>query len=62
MEHIPVTELQKALTKAQEIVHIGSRYTHFKNPNVEYVVTGLGILEATNQIAVLSPKPKSQNV
>jgi hypothetical protein len=53
MEHIPVTELQKALTKAQEIVHIGSRYTHFKNPNVEYVVTGLGILEATEEVAVI---------
>jgi hypothetical protein len=53
MEHTPASELKKALAEAQEQVHIGSRYTHFKNAQVEYVVTGLGILEATEEVAVI---------
>ncbi len=53
MEHLPPSELKKALTEAEAVVHIGARYTHFKNPHVEYVVTGLGILEATEEVAVI---------
>ena len=53
MEHTPASILKKAITDTEQVVHIGSRYTHFKNPSVEYVVTGLGILEATEEVAVI---------
>ncbi len=62
MEHIPAHELQKALKDAGELVHIGSRYTHFKNPNVEYVITGLGILEATEEVAVIYQSQSAETI
>ena len=53
MEHLPASVLQKALEEARAVVHVGARYSHFKTPTSEYIVTGLGILEATEEVAVI---------
>lgn len=53
MEHVPTFVLQKGLKEAGAVVHVGARYTHFKTPDSEYIVTGLGILEATEEVAVI---------
>lgn len=53
MEHIAIEELAKQLAAAEKEVEVGARYVHYKNPTKEYVVTGLAVLEATDEIAVL---------
>lgn len=62
MEHTPASILKKAITDTEQVVHIGSRYTHFKNPSVEYVVTGLGILEATEEVAVIYQSQSAETI
>ncbi|HWH07475.1 MAG TPA: DUF1653 domain-containing protein [Candidatus Paceibacterota bacterium] len=53
MAHRTQEELRHELDAAREVVEVGGTYVHFKNPDREYVVRGLAILEATEEVAVL---------
>lgn len=41
------------LERAKELVVVGGRYAHFKNPAHEYVVRELAIIEATEEVGVI---------
>jgi hypothetical protein len=45
--------LAEDLTAAEGQVEVGGLYAHYKNPDKPYEVTGLVILEATDEVAVL---------
>lgn len=53
MAHRTQEELRHELDEAAQLVTVGSTYVHFKNPTDEYVVRGLAILEATEEVAVI---------
>ncbi len=53
MAHRTQEELRHELTEAGALVTVGARYTHFKDPLHEYLVTGLAIIEATEEVGVL---------
>ena len=61
MEHRPASELKTELHEAETLVHIGARYSHFKTPSSEYVVIGLGILEETEEVAVIYQSQQADN-
>ncbi len=52
MSHRTLTELQNELTQARAQVMVAGHYYHYKHPEVAYVVNGLSILEATDEVAV----------
>ena len=62
MAHVPEASLNKALKDAADLVRVGSRYTHFKNPHVTYIVIGHGILEATEEVAVIYQAQHGDNI
>ena len=62
MQHRPASDLKKELHEAESEVHIGARYSHFKTPSSEYVVIGLGILEETEDVAVIYQSQQGDNV
>lgn len=62
MEHKPEASLNSALKEASDLVRVGSRYTHFKNPHVTYIVIGHGILEATEEVAVIYQSQHGDNI
>lgn len=53
MDRLSVTELRQLLDDAAQQVQIGGRYAHYKDPNKIYRVTGLVIIEASNQVGVV---------
>lgn len=53
MPHRPLTELNKALQAAAEKVKVGTYYAHYKHPELPYLVIGLAILEANDEVAVV---------
>ena len=46
-------ELARELEAAREHVLVGGRYTHYKHPDRPYRVASLGILEASEEVAVV---------
>lgn len=58
MAHVSSEELDRRLKEAEEKVECGAKYAHFKHPEVAYTVKGFGILEATEEAAVLYEAPK----
>jgi hypothetical protein len=46
-------EIADELAQAHTVVEVGARYVHYKDAVKQYVVTGLGILEDTNDVAVI---------
>lgn len=52
MGHLPLEALNRRLAEAASKVKIGARYGHYKHPDQPYLVTGLVILEATDEVAV----------
>ena len=61
MQHRPASELKNDLREAETLVHIGARYSHFKTPGSEFVVIGLGILEETEDVAVIYQSQQDDN-
>lgn len=53
MAHVSQEELAKQLAEAGREVPVGGRYVHYKDPTKEYVVKSLGVLEATDEVAVI---------
>lgn len=53
MAHKPETELLQELATAAEAVEVGALYSHYKHPDHPYLIKGLAILEATEEVCVL---------
>ncbi|MFA5996482.1 MAG: DUF1653 domain-containing protein [Candidatus Paceibacterota bacterium] len=53
MPHISQEELAKQLAEAGREVLVGGLYVHYKDSTKEYVVKSLGVLEATDEVAVI---------
>lgn len=53
MPHVSQEELANLLAEAGREVSVGGRYVHYKDPTKEYVVKSLGVLEATDEVAVI---------
>lgn len=53
MAHVSLEELAKRLADAGREVEVGGRYMHYKNPEQEYIVRSLAILEATEEVGVI---------
>jgi hypothetical protein len=53
MDHKPELELVRILQEAGAYIEIGTSYAHYKHPEFTYIVTGLVIWEATDEVAVL---------
>lgn len=53
MSHISQEELARQLAEAGREVSVGGRYVHYKDPTKEYVVKSFGVLEATDEVAVI---------
>lgn len=52
MDHKPIFELKILLEDAAKQVTVGAKYYHYKNDEKYYTVSGLSILEATDEVAV----------
>ncbi|HUQ30227.1 MAG TPA: DUF1653 domain-containing protein [Candidatus Paceibacterota bacterium] len=53
MAHVPLEELQRRLQEARTKIEEGSQYTHYKSPDKPYIIKGFGILEASEEVAVI---------
>lgn len=53
MAHRPLSDLNQDLQYAGSKVKVGGLYAHYKHPDEPYLVTGLVILEATDEVAVM---------
>jgi len=51
MDKLPYEELERLVADARQTVVPGSCWRHYKGS--EYTITGIGILEATNEVAVI---------
>ena len=51
--HLDEKALIERLETAYALVQVGGRYVHYRNDTYTYKVIGLGILEATQEPAVL---------
>ncbi len=62
MEHKTFEELRRLLKAAETKVVLGGKYTHYKQLNKFYTVTGLGILEASDEVAVSYTSEDNQDI
>lgn len=46
-------QLHRELDEAREQVRVGGVYSHYKHPNNTYLVTSLGIIEASDELCVI---------
>lgn len=46
-------QLKQELKEAADKVQVGVSYAHYKLPQLPYRVTGLAVMEASNEVAVL---------
>jgi len=53
MAHRTYDQLTEALKQATACVTVGADYLHYKHPDEPYTVTGLAIMEETDEVAVL---------
>lgn len=53
MDHKPDDQLAKELKEGLAKVPIGSKWTHYKNPDSLYEIKELGVLEADDSICVI---------
>lgn len=52
MAHQSLETLQALLEEAKTKVTLGGEYSHYKNPLSRYLVLGLVVIEASDEIAV----------
>lgn len=52
MDHKPIFELKILLEDAAQQVVVGAKYYHYKNSDKFYTVSGLSILEETDEVVV----------
>ena len=53
MGHIAESELRQYLQEAASKVEIGAHYTHYKHPELTYVIRSLIIWEPSDEVAVV---------
>lgn len=53
MAHLPEETLAKRLEDARKLVEVGASYVHYKGPSRSYKVTGLALLEHSDEAAVI---------
>ena len=53
MAYKSIEELAAQLAAAQLQVEVGAQYAHYKHPELPYRVTGIAILEATEEACVI---------
>lgn len=53
MAHLSYEQLTEALKQATACVTVGAQYRHYKHSDELYAVTGLAVLEDSNEVAVL---------
>jgi hypothetical protein len=53
MAHKGEETLIAEIEKAKSLVSVGGFYTHYKNPDKQYKVTEIAILEATDELCVI---------
>lgn len=51
--HAEQLELAKEISEAQRQVTVGAKYYHYKGRDKIYTITGLGFVEATNELCVI---------
>jgi len=51
--HKSLEVLKQEIEQAHQLVKVGALYAHYKHLDQAYKVTGLSILEATDEVAVL---------
>ena len=54
--HLSEEELLSKLAQARKDVEVGALYGHWRNPQSRYRVTGLAIIDATQEVGVLYKK------
>lgn len=52
MAHKTFEQLQTEINTAANLIEAGAEYTHYKDVSNRYRVTGFGILETTDEVAV----------
>ena len=52
VDHLSEVELVDLLNHAASLVEIGAAYSHYRNPQNQYIVTGLTVIDATQSIGV----------
>ncbi len=63
MDHLDQDALAAAQNTAAQQVEVGARYAHYKHPNDQfYTVTGVGLLEANNEPAVIYKAEYGANI
>jgi len=62
MPHISDNLLKQKIEAGTEKVKLGSRYYHYKDPNVHYVVLFIGLLEWKDEPAVIYKSLKTNFV
>ena len=50
-EKLSIKQLEDRITSARALINIGATYNHYKNKR--YKVTGLAIIESTNEVGVI---------
>lgn len=53
MAHKTASELWVDIEKAKQDIHLNERYFHYKDPEKQYTVVGLVVIEETDSIGVL---------
>lgn len=53
MPHSTAEHLREIQSAAQELVTVGGRYVHYKDPSKTYVVHYVGLIEATEEPCVV---------
>ncbi len=61
-EHLSEEELLSKLTQAHRDVEVGALYVHWRNSESLYRVTGLAIIDATQEVGVLYKKESGTEV
>ncbi len=52
MAHTTQEDLQKKIDEALKLIQVGAKYVHFKNPDNQYIVEFVGLLENSEEVCV----------
>ncbi|MFW5719898.1 MAG: DUF1653 domain-containing protein [Candidatus Dojkabacteria bacterium] len=51
--HNTETDLESQLLKAGQVVYVGERYVHYKNPQKTYIVRAIGLDEQSETVSIV---------
>jgi len=61
-DHLSEDELIKLIDHAACLVEVGATYSHYRNPESHYIVTGFTVIDATQSIGVAYRKKTGSKV